>query len=288
MAGAYPYSAHLGYLFTDRPFPERFRAARQHGFSAVEYPAPYGTPAAEMAAWLAEVGLPYIQFGLRSGDAARGEKGLAIFAERQAEFRASVAEGLDYAEAIGVRMVHAMAGVLPAPERTSAHWARYVDNLGFAAEAAAKRGMTILVEAMSRQAVPDYFIETPGRAAEAIAATGQGNIKLLLDVFHAVSEGLDPVAEIERHAGLIGHVHIADHPGRHEPGSGTVDFGRIATALQAADYHGFLGCEYTPAAETVAGLTWLREASANQWTSAASVDGASEGVFTSSNQRAAR
>jgi len=251
------YSAHIGYLFTDLPFQERIAAAKQHGFAAVEYPAPYDTPAREMAERLADAGLPYVQFGLRSGDAAKGEKGLAIFPERREEFRASVEEGLSYAKTIGVKLLHAMAGVLPHAARTPDHWRQYIENLCYVADAAAQRGVTVLVEPMCQQAVPDYFIQTPDRAAEAIAATGRKNIRLLFDVFHTVSAGLDLFAQIAKHGSLIGHVHIADVPGRHEPGSGTLDFSHLKMAFREIGYCGFFGCEYVPRASTVEGLGWL-------------------------------
>jgi hydroxypyruvate isomerase len=254
-----PYSAHIGYLFTELPFRDRVRAAKKHGFSAVEYPAPYDTPGSVMAEWLADTGLPYVQFGLRSGEAARGEKGLAIFPERQEEFRASVEEGLSYAEAVNVRLLHAMAGVLPQSARTPDHWRQYIESLSYAADAAAQRGVTILVEPMCQQAVPDYFIQTPEQAAEAIEATGRKNIRLLFDVFHTVSAGLDLFTQIGKYGSLIGHVHISDFPGRHEPGSGTLDFARLLMAFREIGYRGFFGCEYVPRADTVEGLVWLAE-----------------------------
>jgi hydroxypyruvate isomerase len=258
----YAYSAHIGYLFTDRPMAQRILAATRWGFTAIEHPAPYAVPAAEMAGWLRSAGARYTQLGLRSGDAARGEKGLAIFPQRRDAFRASVAEGLDYAQAVGATMVHAMAGVLPPAQRAQQHWDCYVENLAFAAAQARPRGIRIIVEAMSQAAVPDYFIATPDRAARAIAETGADNLGLLLDVFHTMSAGLDLEQEIARHADLLAHVHIADFPGRHEPGSATLDFDRIEQALRRAGYDGVLGCEYTPAGSTEAGLGWLQRRTA--------------------------
>ncbi|SNB63393.1 hydroxypyruvate isomerase [Arboricoccus pini] len=257
MTSAYQYSAHLGYLFSERPFAERFAAARAHGFVAMEHPSPYATPAEVVRGWLADTGLTYTQFGLHSGDATKGEKGIAIFADRRAEFRASVATGLAYAETVGARMIHAMAGVLPAAQRDHAHWDCYIENLAYAAREAEKRGIAILVEAMSAGAVPDYFIETPDQGAEAIAATGEANLGLLLDIFHTVATGLDIETTISKHAALIRHVHIADYPGRHEPGTGTLDFAAVAGWLNKAGYQGLLGCEYVPAGQTDAGLGWL-------------------------------
>lgn len=254
---AYAYSAHIGYLFTDRPMRERIDSAVRCGFTAVEHPAPYSVPAAEMAVWLQSAGARYVQFGLYSGDASKGEKGLGIFPDRRAEFRESVVQALDYAETVGASMVHAMAGILAPAQRTQHHWDCYVENLAFAAREARPRGIKIIVEAMSEAAVPQYFFDTPDRAAQAIGEAGEENVGLLLDVFHTVSAGLDVEQEIAKHAALLAHVHIADVPGRHEPGSGTVNFDQLELALQQAQYDGVLGCEYTPAGSTEAGLGWL-------------------------------
>jgi len=254
----YEYSAHIGYLFTDKPMEERITSATRYGFKAIEHPAPYSAPATEMAGWLKSAGARYVQLGLYSGDASKGEKGLGIFPDRRDEFRESVTEALDYAEAVGASMVHAMAGILPPAQRAQHHWDCYVENLAFAAKAARPRGIKVIVEAMSEGAVPDYFIATPDRAARAIAEAGEANMGLLLDVFHTVSTGLDVQQEIAKHAALLAHVHIADFPGRHEPGSATLDFNQIELALQEANYDGVLGCEYTPAGSTEAGLGWLR------------------------------
>jgi hydroxypyruvate isomerase len=253
----FAYSAHIGYLFTDKPMKERIASATRCGFTGVEHPAPYAVPATDMAGWLKAAGARYVQLGLYSGDASKGEKGLGIFPDRRGEFRRSVAEALDYAEAVGASMVHAMAGILPAAQRAQHHWDCYVENLAFAAAEARPRGIKVIVEAMSQTAVPEYLIATPDQAACVIAETGEENIGLLLDVFHTASVGLNVEQEIAKHAALLAHVHIADHPGRHEPGSATVDFDKLERALQNANYDGFLGCEYSPIGSTEAGLGWL-------------------------------
>lgn len=251
------YSAHIGYLFNELPLEARIEAARAAGFAAIEHPAPYSVPAGDMAALLRDAGLPYVQFGLRSGDAARGEKGIAIFPDRRDEFRANLAEGLNYAEAIGVRMIHAMAGVLPEAERRPEHRACYLENLALAGEEADKRGIRIIVEAMSPAAVPDYFLPTATSAREAIIQADHPNLGLLLDVFHTVAAGDDPIRTIHDSRDLIAHVHIADHPGRHEPGSGTIDYNAVRSALSEIGYAGFIGCEYVPAGATADGLGWM-------------------------------
>lgn len=255
---AFSYSAHIGYLFSDLPLTDRIAAARRSGFAAVEHPAPYSVPAPQMARLLAQSGLRYTQFGLYSGRGEAGEKGIGIFPGRRAEFEKSITDGLDYAQAIGVKMVHAMSGVLPEDQRQQSHWDCYVENLALCARKASERGITVIVEAMSPAAVPDYFIATPDRAAQAIADAGEPNLGLLLDIFHTASSGLDIEGTIRAHAGRIAHVHIADFPGRHEPGSASLDFDAIEGVLEDAGYDGVLGCEYVPAGRTEDGLGWLK------------------------------
>lgn len=254
----YSYSAHIGYLFSDKPIHERVAAAARYGFAAIEHPSPYSIPASQMADWLKSSGLRYTQFGLHSGDAAKGEKGIGIFPERRTEFRASVKAGLNYAEAAGVRMVHAMAGILSADKQSHHHWDCYVENLAFAAHEGKLRGIKIIVEPMSPGAVPDYFLQTPDRAAHAIAEAGGENLGLLLDIFHTANLGLDIGTQIEKHAAIIAHVHIADFPGRHEPGSAQLNFDDIERALRRVGYDGLLGCEYIPANSSEEGLGWLQ------------------------------
>lgn len=252
-------SAHLGYLFGEMPLRNRFAAARRAGFEGVEHPAPYTVPAGDMAALLRGAGLPYVQFGLPNGDTAKGEKGIAIFPDRRAEFRASLDIGLRYAEATGTRILHAMAGVLAEGLRLPEHRACYIENLSLAAHEAAKRGITIMIEAMSPGAVPDYYLGSPDEARGILDEVDQPNLGLLLDVFHTAAIGADPAQAIVAQAGRIAHVHVADYPMRHEPGSGMIDFAAVLAALRVVRYSGFIGGEYHPAAGTQAGLGWLRD-----------------------------
>lgn len=251
------YSAHIGYLFTELPLDARIAAARSAGFSAIEHPSPYAISASDMAALLRKAELPYVQFGLRSGNPAQGEKGIAIFPDRRAEFRTYLLEGLTYADAIGVRMVHAMAGVLPPTDHKPEHRACYLENLGVAAAEADKRGIRIIVEAMSELAVPGYFLPTVASARQAIAEAGHHNLGLLLDVYHTVAAGDDPIAAIHDSRNVIAHIHIADHPGRHEPGIGTIDYDAVYKALGHIGYDGHIGCEYVPVGKTLEGLGWM-------------------------------
>ena len=250
-------SAHLGYLFNEVPLEQRFHAAKRAGFQAVEHPSLYGLPPSRVKDLLAEVGLPLVQTGFPSGDIARGEKGFAALPGQVDRFGESLARGLAYAAGIDVPAVHAMAGVKPAGADVGSMWATYVANMREAADALAAQNRLLLIEPISQGSIADYFVEDPLDAVRAIEEIGRDNVRILFDVFHATNIGADPFDFIRRHAGLIYHVHIADHPGRHEPGTGTIDFATLRRTLDEVGYDGFIGCEYAPLGRTEDGLGWM-------------------------------
>lgn len=251
------FSAHIGYLFNEVPLDRRFAAARDAGFRMVEHPSLYSLPAARVRQLLAECGLGLVQSSFPAGDIARGEKGFAALPDQIERFRASLAGSVDYAVEAGIPALHCMAGVRPAGADPRQMWDTYIANMRAAASAAAEHGILLLIEPISSGSIADYFIEDPMDAVRAIAEIGAPNVRLLYDVFHATMIGSDPFAFIRDHAGLIYHVHIADHPGRHEPGTGTIDFQRLYRTLEDVGYDGFIGCEYVPRGDTVQGLGWM-------------------------------
>lgn len=248
-------SAHIGYLFTEFPLAQRPAAAKRAGFDAIEHPQPFALPANEMRRILDTEGLHFTQLAAGMGDAARGEKGLAALPGREADFRASLDASLDYAEAIGCPLIHPMAGVPPTDANPLAVKDTYLRNLAYGAERCIGRRVSILVEAISHAAVPGYYMSRLEPAVE--AADLIGGVSILVDTFHARANGTDAAGFVASHAARIGHIHIADHPGRHEPGTGAIAFEPFLDALIAADYRGAIGFEYLPAGETEAGLGWL-------------------------------
>lgn len=253
------FSAHIGYLFTELPLADRIRAAAEAGFVAVEHPAPGQIPAAEMRKLLAGGGVTFAQMGVAAGDPARGEKGLAALPEARQRFREAVLTGLDYAAEIGCRLVHPMSGVLPGGVSLEALWAGYLENMAFVADEAARRGLVMLIEPIGPGTLPNYAIAETQVALDAISALSRSNVSLLFDVFHGANEGLDPAEVIAAHGAVIGHVHLADRPGRHEPGSGALDFNAIREALAGVSYRGLLGCEYIPSGRTTDNLGWMKD-----------------------------
>ncbi len=250
-------SAHVGFLFTEHALVDRFAAAARAGFRVVEHPSPYGIPAAQLKVLLSDAGLRFVQTAFPAGDPARGEKGFAALPGSVKRFRDCVEPTLDYLQEVGCILVHAMAAVRPAGVPHDVVWATYLENLAFAADAAAKRGMRVLIEPIGPGSIANYVVDATALALSAIKSVGRPNVTLLMDAFHAVSLGEDPVATIRDHSTLIAHIQIADYPGRHEPGSGTIDFGPIFAALDDVGYRGYVGCEYHPAASTEAGLGWM-------------------------------
>ncbi|CAK7261405.1 MULTISPECIES: hydroxypyruvate isomerase family protein [unclassified Shinella] len=244
-------SAHIGYLYADLPLAERPAAAAHDGFTAVEHPEPWAVPAKEMRARLADLGLTFSQVTSGMGDAAAGEKGLAALAGREAEFRAGFDRALAYALEVDCPFVHPMAGVPKGGLLDAAETYRL--NLSWALNRVEGSGVRVLVEAIT---IPGYHMGSLTLAAD-LQDQFQGRFALLFDTYHAAVLGEDPRRWITRNAGRLGHVHIADHPGRHEPGTGTLSFESVLTALTAAGYAGAIGFEYIPSAATSASAAFL-------------------------------
>ncbi len=256
------FSAHLGYLFLEYPLRARPAAASRAGFAAIEHPSPYEIAAAELRHLLGEQGLSFVQLALPAGDAAKAEKGFAAWPGREREFRDSLQIGLEYAAASGARFIQVQSGTNPIGYGQERVRDTYLTNLLRACEGAAAAGREVLIEPIGPATLKDYFMcETP-LALDAIRTLRCPNLKMLYDLFHGRCAGEDPAAVIREHADIIGHIQIADFPGRHEPGTGGTDFERVFAALADCEWDGFVGCEYQPSATTESGLRWLEEAMA--------------------------
>jgi hydroxypyruvate isomerase len=251
------YSAHLGYLFTELPLEKRFAAARQAGFAEVEHPNPYVLPAEDMDKLCRDNNLTFVQLALPAGDPSRGEKGIACLPGRELDFQLSVDKGITYAKQVGSRFVHVMSGILPKGVTQDEVWPTYVRNLHFACEMADAADLPVLIEPIGPATLADYMMDDPFLALRALEDVGASNLFILFDVFHAANAGIDPVVFVKNHLGCIAHIHIADHPGRHEPGTGAINFTSLFEALAAGNYTGSIGLEYVPVVSTEASLSWI-------------------------------
>lgn len=235
-------SAHIGYLYAELPLEERPAAAARDGFTAIEHPEPWAMPAAKMRALIGDLGLTFAQVSSGMGDPAKGEKGLAALPGRESDFRCGFDRAADYALGVGAGFVHPMAGLAPMDDAEARKV--YAANLDWAAERLQRTGLRLLVEAIT---IPGYHLATLAYASDVQDRLGAAQ---LFDTYHAATLGADPATWIAANSARIGHVHIADHPGRHEPGTGSLDFPSILAALQDAGYAGAIGFEYLPAATT--------------------------------------
>jgi hydroxypyruvate isomerase len=250
------FAANLSMMFNDVPFLERFAAARNAGFEGVEFLFPYEFPAAELKKRLAGAGLTQVLFNMPPGNWAEGERGLASLPGRQSEFREGVKKALDYAATLDCRRVHCMAGIVPpgVPQVTAA--SLYAANLAWAAEQAKPAGVTLVIEPINHRDMPGYFLNTQAQGAAVVEAIGRDRLGLQFDVYHVqVTEG-DITKRMEQFMPVIAHMQIADVPDRNEPGTGEIGWSYVLRRMDELGYQGWVGCEYRPAGETIAGLGW--------------------------------
>lgn len=251
------FAANLTMMFNEHPFLDRFAAAAKAGFSAVECLFPYDHPADAVAERLVEYGLTLALFNLPPGDWAVGDRGLAALPGRRAEFERSVRTAVDYARVIDAKLLHMMAGIA-APQDAAAQ-AAYRDAMAIAADAAGAYGIGLVIEPLNGRDMPGYFLDDFERAVDIITALDHPNVRLQFDIYHRQIMHGDVLTALETMMPLIGHVQIASVPKRNEPGSGELDDFRILAALDALGYTGYIGCEYRPAGETMAGLGWMEK-----------------------------
>ncbi|MDX1802731.1 MAG: hydroxypyruvate isomerase [Alcanivorax sp.] len=252
------FAANLTLLFTDYPFLQRFEAAARAGFQGVEYLFPYEWPAAELAKRLQDNGLTQVLFNLPPGDWQAGERGIACHPDRVEEFREGIFQALAYAEALDCHRLNCLAGLWPDQRHGEVAWQTLVENLRFAADVLAPSDITLTVEAInSRVDMPGFLLDTSSKAMAAIRDCGRDNVKLQYDLYHMqIMEG-DLCRSLTRLCPHIGHIQFADNPGRHEPGTGEINYRHIFAHLASLDYPGWVSAEYHPLAGTEAGLEWL-------------------------------
>jgi hydroxypyruvate isomerase len=259
------FAANLSMLYTEHAFVDRFAAAAADGFDAVEYLFPYAVDRHELAARLQAHGLTQALFNAPPGHFDVGERGLACLPDRVAEFRRGfIEQALPYAEALGCRRVHVMAGLAPAGADRNALQACYQANLAWAAAQAAPHGVAVLIEPINTRDIPGYFLNRQDAAHALVQAIGAANLQVQMDLYHCqIVEG-DLAKKLETYlpTGRVGHLQIAGVPERHEPDLGEIHHPYLFERIDALGWGGFVGCEYRPRdtrpGGTTAGLGWLR------------------------------
>lgn len=246
------FAANLSMLFTELPFLDRFEAAARQGFKGVEFLFPYAVSIDDIRARLDANGLDLVLFNLPPGHWDKGERGFAALPGRDDEFASAVDLALRYAEALDCPRLHAMAGLAPHGARRDV----YVANLKLAAQWAAPLGITVLIEPINTRDMPGYFLNRTAEARLIIAEVGEANLGLQFDLYHRqIMEG-DVAPAIAEFAAITRHYQCANPPDRGEPDHGELDYAALFRAVDATGHAGWIGCEYKPRGDTVAGLGW--------------------------------
>ena len=250
------FAANLTMMFNEWEFLDRFAAAADAGFTAVEFLFPYAYAPDVIAEKLHRHGLKQVLFNLPPGNWEAGERGLAALPARSDDFAASLTTAMPYALATGVPRVHLMCGI--ACRQDPAALASYRSALKQACELFGAKGIDILIEPLNPRDMPGYLLNDYGFAADLIADLKLPNLKLQYDIYHRQILHGDILKSLDALLPIIGHVQTASVPKRNEPGTGELNDAAIFRHLDAIGYAGFVGCEYRPAAGTVAGLGWMR------------------------------
>ena len=253
------FCANISMLFKELEFPERFEAAAHAGFKAVEIQFPYGWSKSQLGEIARHAGVEVVLINIPAGDSEKGDRGLGCLPGRVAEFREGVAKAIEYSRALGCKQMNCLAGVTPPDVQVAKLHETYVWNLRYAAVELARHGMTLLVEPINTQTVPGFYLNNSAQALALMDEVGAANLKLQYDLFHMRMMGDDLAKTLEANLARIGHMQFADVPGRHEPGTGEIDFPRLFDLVDRLGYQGWIGAEYVPAGKTEDGLAWVKK-----------------------------
>ena len=252
------FAANLTMLFTERPFLERFGAARAAGFDAVEFLFPYAYQPEEIKALLQEYRLQLVLHNLPAGDWEAGDRGIACDPARTAEFRDGVATAIRYAKALGAPQLNCLAGKVPAGADARQVQQTFVENLRFAAGELKAAGLRLVMEPINTFDIPGFYLNRTAQALEVIEQVGSETLFIQYDIYHMQRMEGEIAATLQKQLKSIKHIQLADNPGRNEPGTGELNYRFLFQHLDRIGYDGWIGCEYKPADTTEAGLGWVK------------------------------
>jgi len=252
------FAANLTMLFNEHEFLDRFEAAAKAGFEAVEFLFPYAWPVAELRQRLKAHGLKLVLHNLPAGNWEAGDRGIACDPARIDEFRAGVARGIEYGTALGVPHLNCLAGKAPAGVDAAVLRSTFVANLRYAAAELKKADLKLLIEPVNRFDIPGFYLNTTAQALAVLDEVGADNAYVQYDIYHAQRMEGELANTMSAQLARIGHIQLADNPGRNEPGTGEINYAFLFRHLDRIGYKGWIGCEYKHAARTEDGLGWIK------------------------------
>jgi len=253
------FSANLNFLFNEVPFMERFSSAARAGFKYVEFMFPYDFNQNEIKKQLEANQLKLVLFNLPAGNWAEGDRGTAVDPARKEEFKAGVGQALAAAKLLGVNRVNCLVGKVAGEYDENQIRENLLNNLAYAADEFQKAGLDLMIEPINHFDMPGFYLNTTDQAYGIISKLGRSNIFIQYDIYHAAREGEDHELILKRYFSNIGHVQVADNPGRNEPGTGNVNIKHIFETLDKMAYKGYVGAEYKPSGQTEDSLVWVKE-----------------------------
>ncbi len=255
------YAANLTMLFNEAPFPERFERAAAAGFRAVEFLFAHNVDQAAVERELRRHDLELVLFDPEGGDFPAGDRGYLCDPARRDHLLKTVEEAIATARRLGCRRLNVLAGNRPDGVAETEMRRTAVENLERAAPLARAAGITLLVEALNTWESPRYFLDHSRLGLEIVREVGEPNVRFQYDCYHMQRMEGQLIDTLTKNLEWIGHVQIADVPGRHEPGTGEIHYANVLRALESAGYAGYVGLEYRPSGKTEESLAWLpREA----------------------------
>ena len=252
------FNANLSMMFNEVAFLERFGAAARAGFRGVEFLFPYEFPAAQIREQLDKHKLKMVLFNMPPGDFAAGDRGMACDPARVGQFQDNIGKAVEYARALDCGMLHCMAGLKPRGVSEEKMRETYIANLQSAGRELGKHKIKLLIEAINTRDIPGFYLNTSSQALDIMHYADVPNLQFQYDIYHMqIMEG-DLAPTIEKNLAKIGHMQLADTPGRNEPGTGEINYPFLFGFFDRIGYKGWIGCEYRPAGKTEDGLGWLK------------------------------
>ena len=249
--------ASLGLLFNESPLPERFQRAADAGFRMVEMWCPFEWPAAQLASAVKRAGVELLQFNLDMGDVPGGDRGFLALPEARERFRSGLAMALEYAAELGVRQLHSLSGNRMEGVTLQDQLACMRDNLEWLVPQLERHDLRLNIEPLNAFESPKYLFSRPGDLFSALHDWGLPRIGVTYDLYHAQLMEGNLVGTLRQSLPLVGHIQVADAPGRHQPGTGEINFPYVFSQLEALEYARFVSLEYVPLGSTEESLSWL-------------------------------
>jgi hydroxypyruvate isomerase len=251
------FCANISMLFSEIPFSERFAAAKAAKFDAIEIQFPYEIDLPVLLDLQTTNKLNITLINISADDLLAGGEGLASVPSKKARFDEALTECLHYAQHLNVECVNVLPGRCLDHTLKNDYLTTFKHNLKKAADVLHSINVKCTFEAINNIDMPDFLITTPEQMMAIIDELQHPNLFMQYDIYHMTKMERDVCADIKRYHPYIGHIQFADCPGRHEPGTGKIDFQAIFESIKSSGYNGWIGAEYMPSKKTEATLAWF-------------------------------